>query len=132
MSDIPLNPAASAASRRTALKFLGAGGGAVAASALLAACNGAQSNSGAGSGTGNFPSTPAWKFVFINHVTTNSFFNPTKTGLADAAKLLGLPEPQWTGDTDGNVANMASAFSTAINGNADGIAIALTDNNAFI
>lgn len=124
---------ADATSRRRALKFLGAGGGAVAASALLAACNGVQGGTGgSSSGTGNFPGTPAWRFVFINHVTTNSFFNPTRTGLADAAKLLGLPEPQWTGSTEGNVAEMANAFSTAVNGGADGIAIALTDNNAFV
>lgn len=123
----------SVTSRRTALKFLGAGGGAVAASALLAACNGVQGNSANNSaGGGAFPSTPPWKFVFINHVTTNSFFNPTRTGLADAAKLLGLPEPQWTGSAEGNVAEMASAFSTAINAGADGIAIALTDSNAFV
>ncbi|WP_246127545.1 sugar ABC transporter substrate-binding protein [Amycolatopsis rhizosphaerae] len=120
-----------AASRRTLLKVFGAGGGAVAASALLAACNGVQ-NKTSSAGAGAFPATGAWRFVFINHVTTNSFFVPTKNGMADAAKLLGLPEPQWTGSAEGNVAEMASAFSTAINGNADGIAIALTDSNAFV
>jgi simple sugar transport system substrate-binding protein len=119
-------------SRRTALRFLGAGGGAAAAGALLAACNSVQQQGSGAKGTGNFPSTPQWKFVFVNHVTTNSFFVPTRTGLADAAALLGLPEPQWTGDENGNVSGMASAFDTAINGNADGIAIALTDNNAFV
>ena len=116
--------------RRDTLRWLGAGGTAAAAAAALAACS---SGSGSASGgAGNFPSTPAWRFVFINHVTTNSFFIPTRQGLADAAKLLGLPTPQWTGDENGNVANMATAFDTAINGGADGIAIALTDSNAFI
>jgi simple sugar transport system substrate-binding protein len=118
-------------SRRDSLKWLGVGGGAVAAGALLAACNGVTS-SGASGGVGDFPATPAWKFVFINHVTTNSFFIPTRNGLADAAKMLGLSTPQWAGDENGNVANMASAFDTAISGGADGIAIALTDSNAFI
>ncbi|HET6504202.1 MAG TPA: sugar ABC transporter substrate-binding protein [Amycolatopsis sp.] len=134
MSDDKLSRSADtpASSRRTALKFLGAGGGAVAASALLAACNGVQGGASSSSGVGAFPSTPGWRFVFINHVTTNSFFNPTRTGLADAAKLLGLPTPQWTGPTDGNVADMANAFSTAINGGVDGIAVSLTDNNAFV
>jgi simple sugar transport system substrate-binding protein len=122
---------ASGFSRRDGLKWLGMGGGAVAASALLAACKGATDTS-ASSGVGNFPATPAWKFVFINHVTTNSFFIPTRNGLADAAKMLGLPAPQWTGDENGNVANMASDFDTAISGGADGIAIALTDSTAFI
>jgi simple sugar transport system substrate-binding protein len=134
MSDDKLSRSADtqASSRRTALKFLGAGGGAVAASALLAACNGVQGGASSSSGVGAFPSTPGWRFVFINHVTTNSFFNPTRTGLADAAKLLGVPTPQWTGPTDGNVADMANAFSTAINGGVDGIAVSLTDNNAFV
>jgi simple sugar transport system substrate-binding protein len=127
-----MSDAQAATSRRSALKFLGAGGGAVAASALLTACNGVQQTASSGGAGGAFPSTPAWRFVFINHVTTNSFFVPTKNGLTDAAKLLGLPTPQWTGSTEGNVSEMANAFSTAVNGNADGIAIALTDNNAFI
>jgi simple sugar transport system substrate-binding protein len=126
-----MSDAHAATSRRAALKFIGAGGGAVAASALLTACNGVQGNTASG-GAGAFPSTPAWQFAFINHVTTNSFFVPTKNGMSDAAKLLGLPDPQWTGSTEGNVSEMANAFSTAINANVAGIAIALTDNNAFV
>src|SRR4051812_32049507 len=118
-------------SRRTALKYLGMGGGTVAASALLAACTGVQEAQNGGK-SGPFPSTPPWRFVFVNHVTTNSFFVPTRTGLADAASLLGIPEPQWTGSENGNVSQMASAMETAINSNAHGIAIALTDNNAFV
>lgn len=118
-------------SRRNTLKFLGAGGGAAAASALLAAC-GAAAPKASGGGIGNFPSTPKWKFVFINHVTTNSFFVPTRNGLSDAAAVLGLPTPQWTGSETGDVSEMVSAFDSAINGGADGIAIALTDNAAFV
>lgn len=119
-------------SRRNALKYLGMGGGAVAASGLLSACAGVQDTPESEGGTGNFPNTPQWRFVFVNHVTTNSFFVPTRTGLADAAALLGLEEPQWTGSENGNVAQMASAFSTAVNSDADGIAVALTDDNAFV
>src|SRR2546428_13851480 len=105
----------STASRRSALKFLGAGGATAAAGALLAACNSAQNassnNSNQGpAGVGKFPKTPGWKFVFVNHVTTNSFFVPTRTGLADAAAMLGLPEPQWTGSEKGNVPEMAAAM----------------------
>ncbi|WP_394846967.1 sugar ABC transporter substrate-binding protein [Pendulispora brunnea] len=120
----------SLASRRTALKLFGAGG----AGALLAACKGAASENlaNAQKSVGSFPSTPGWKFVFVNHVTTNSFFVPTRNGLTDAAALLGLPTPQWTGSQSGNVAEMVNAFDTAINSGADGIAVALTDNNAFI
>jgi simple sugar transport system substrate-binding protein len=118
-------------SRRSALKVLGMGG---AASALLAACSSVQEgqNNNNANGVGKFPKTPEWKFVFVNHVTTNSFFVPTRTGLLDAAALLGLPDPQWTGSENGNVAQMASAMDTAINGGAHGIAVALTDNNAFV
>lgn len=121
-------------SRRTALKYLGAGGGVAAAGSLLAACAGVQQSQGGQSGnkTGNFPDTPDWKFVFVNHVTTNSFFVPTKTGMADAAALLGIPEPQWTGSANGNATEMANAMETAITSKADGIAIALTDNSAFV
>jgi len=117
------------ASRRTALKVLGMGG---AASALLAACTGVQEGQNSNTGAGRFPKTPDWKFVFINHVTTNSFFVPTRTGCADAAALLGLPEPQWTGSENGNVTEMASAMDTAVNSGVPGIAVALTDNNAFV
>jgi simple sugar transport system substrate-binding protein len=120
-----------ATSRRTALKYLGVGGGALAASALLAACTGVQQAQNGGK-SGPFPGTPGWRFVFVNHVTTNSFFVPTRSGLADAAALLGVPEPQWTGSENGNVAQMASAMETAINSKADGIAVALTDDNAFV
>jgi simple sugar transport system substrate-binding protein len=119
-------------SRRSALRVFGAGGGAVAASALLAACSGVQEQQQQPGGKGNFPGSQEWRFVFVNHVTTNSFFVPTRTGLADAAALLGIPEPQWTGSENGNATQMASAMETAINGNAHGIAIALTDNDAFV
>jgi simple sugar transport system substrate-binding protein len=127
----------STASRRSALKFLGAGGATAAAGALLAACNSVQNANGNNSnqgpaGVGKFPKTPGWKFVFVNHVTTNSFFVPTRTGLADAAAMLGLPEPQWTGSEKGNVPEMSAAMKTAVDNGADGIAIALTDNSAFV
>jgi simple sugar transport system substrate-binding protein len=120
-----------ASSRRAVLKYLGAGGGMVAASAALAACTGVQQAQNGGR-SGPFPGNPGWRFVFVNHVTTNSFFVPTRSGLADAASLLGVPEPQWTGSENGNVAQMASAMETAINSKVDGIAVALTDDHAFV
>src|SRR5690242_5955559 len=125
-------PAAGTTSRRTALKQLGLGGGAVAATALLSACTSVQNGPNNNTSSGPFPGTLGWRFVFVNHVTTNSFFVPTRARLADAAALLGVPEPQWTGSENGNVAQMASAMETAITGKADGIAVALTDNNAFV
>jgi ABC-type sugar transport system substrate-binding protein len=39
---------------------------------------------GAGGSGGNFPDTPEWNFVFVNHVTTNPFFVPTQYGIEDA------------------------------------------------
>src|SRR3954451_24170680 len=131
MGVTPMMSETGASSRRAVLKYLGAGGGMVAASAALAACTGVQQAQNGGK-SGPFPSTPQWRFVFVNHVTTNSFFVPTRSGLADAASLLGVPEPQWTGSENGNVAQMASAMETAINSKVDGIAVALTDNNALV
>ncbi len=119
------------ASRRGLLKQLLAGGGAAATASLLAACTSGHNASGS-SGTGNFASTPKWKFVFVNHVTTNSFFVPTRYGLEDAAVLLGINTPQWTGSEHGVVSEMVSAFETAVSGGADGIAVALTDSSAFV
>ena len=120
-----------APSRRSLLRGLGLGGGAAAAASLLSACSSSHTSTGTGA-VGAFPATPKWKFVFVNHVTTNSFFIPTRSGLADAAAMLGLPTPQWTGSETGDVSEMKSAFETAISSGADGIAIPLTDNSAFI
>src|SRR3712207_2383615 len=44
---------------------------------------------GAGGSGGNFPDTPEYNFVFVNHVTTNPFFVPTQYGIEDAQALLG-------------------------------------------
>lgn len=118
-------------SRRNMFTMLGAGGGVAAASMLLSACGAAANQTGSGA-VGNFPTTPKWKFVFVNHVTTNSFFVPTRNGLADAAAALGIAQPQWVGSETGDVSEMVSQFDSAINGGADGIAIPLTDNSAFI
>ena len=57
---------------------------------LLSGCRreAAQQAGGAG-GAGNFPKTPEYNFVFVNHVTTNSFFVPPQYGIEDADALLG-------------------------------------------
>jgi simple sugar transport system substrate-binding protein len=80
---------------------------------------------------GAFPKTPAWKFWFVNHVTTNAFFTPTQYGLADAAALLGLPTPSWGGSTNSVVSQMVSYFDTAVAASADGIALAAISATAF-
>ena len=74
---------------------------------------------------------PSYKFTFVNHVTTNTFFTPTKYGIADAATLLGIPTPLWTGSTDSIVSQMVTAFDQAIAAGVNGIAAALIDPVAF-
>jgi len=118
--------------RRNLLRGLGIGGGTAAAASLLAACTSSHNSTTASAGAGSFPTTPKWKFVFVNHVTTNSFFVPTRYGMQDAAALLGLPTPQWTGSEGGVVSEMVNAMQTAISGGAAGIAIPLTDTAAFV
>jgi simple sugar transport system substrate-binding protein len=118
--------------RRTALT----GGAAGLVATALAACGSSDSNSSkaqSGGGTpasGIFKSSKKMKFVFVNHVTTNPFFVPTRYGAEDACKLLGCTY-QWTGSENSNVGEMVNAFNTAVTGGADGIAVALVDLKAF-
>jgi simple sugar transport system substrate-binding protein len=120
--------------RRKLLTGTGLVSATAAASALLAACSSTSSSgstSTASSAAGNFPSTPPWKFTFVNHVTTNPFFVPTQYGLADAAALLGLPKPAWTGSENSSVPEMVSATNAAISSKANGIALAVISTTAF-
>ena len=127
-----------ALTRRRLLTGAGLTSASLAASALLAGCSGSSSGAaakkGSGSavaaGSGDFPKTPKWKFVFVCHVTTNPFFTPTQYGAADACALLGA-KFQWTGSEDAIVAEMVNATNTAISGKADGLAIAVVDKSAF-
>ena len=118
--------------RRRLLGGIGLTSASLAASALLAACsnNDNKSDNAAATSAGDFPSTPKWKFVFVNHVTTNPFFTPTQYGAQDACALLNC-EFQWTGSKDSIVAEMVNAMNTAISAKADGIALAVVDKNAF-
>ncbi|HUA77162.1 MAG TPA: sugar ABC transporter substrate-binding protein, partial [Acetobacteraceae bacterium] len=79
---------------------------------------------------GPFPSHPRWRFVFVNHVTTNPFFVPTQYGIHDACALLGC-DYQWTGSEISDVAQMVNAMDAAISGRADAIAVALVDPKGF-
>jgi simple sugar transport system substrate-binding protein len=114
--------------RRRLLAGTGLASASLAATGLLAACSG--DDTAAAGAIGNFPKTPNWKFVFINHVTTNPFFTPTQYGAEDACKLLGCSF-QWTGSANSVVAEMVNATNTAISGKADGLAIAVVDKTAF-
>ncbi|HEY8558003.1 MAG TPA: sugar ABC transporter substrate-binding protein [Actinomycetes bacterium] len=119
--------------RRRLLGGIGLTSASLAASALLAACTNNDNKSGdsaSATAVGDFPSTPKWKFVFVCHVTTNSFFTPTQYGAQDACALLNC-EFQWTGSKDSIVAEMVNATKTAISAKADGIALAVVDKNAF-
>jgi simple sugar transport system substrate-binding protein len=114
--------------RRRLLAGTGLFSAAAASSALLAAC-GSSTTSSAG-GIGNFPSTPKWKFAFVNHVTTNPFFVPTQYGAADACALLGTSYT-WTGSQTSSVPEMVSATNAAISAKADGLAVAVISSTAF-
>ncbi|MBO0831689.1 MAG: substrate-binding domain-containing protein [Actinobacteria bacterium] len=107
--------------RRRLLKGAGLVSASAAASALLAACS-SSGNAAAAGAAGNFPKVPAWKFWFVNHVTTNLFFVPTQFGMSDAAALLGIPKPNWGGSQGSIPAEMVNYMKTAIAGNANGIA----------
>jgi simple sugar transport system substrate-binding protein len=127
-------------SRRKLLTGTGLVSATAAASALLAACT-SSSNSSNGSVkitessaaavAGNFPKTPAWKFYFVNHVTTNAFFTPTQYALSDAAALLGLPTPVWGGSNNSVISQMVANFDTAVAAGAAGIALAAISSTAF-
>jgi simple sugar transport system substrate-binding protein len=116
--------------RRTALTGVAAGG----VSTLLEACGGGgTTSSSASSGSLSnevFGSHKSYKFVVVNHVTTNSFFVPTQYGIADACKLLGCTY-EWTGSESSNVNQMINSINTAVTSGADGIAVALIDLHAF-
>jgi simple sugar transport system substrate-binding protein len=115
-------------SRRALLRAAGA---TAAAGAFAAYGHGRVSARGRAPAAGNFPETPAWQFVFVNHVTTNPFWPPTIYGLEDASAMLGIPTPQWTGSESADVGEMVNAFEAAIAGGANGIAVALVDLEAF-
>src|SRR5271169_2258126 len=114
--------------QRTALTGVAAGS----VGTLLSACGSSSSSSASGSSSSDsiFGSHPSYKFVVVNHVTTNSFFVPTQYGIQDACKLLGCSY-QWTGSESSNVGQMVTAMNTAISSGADGIAVALIDLHAF-
>jgi len=111
--------------RRTALT----GAGAAAAAMAIEACGGG-STSAQGDAADIFGTQPEYKFTFVNHVTTNPFFVPTKYGADDACKLLGC-EYQWTGSQSSNVNEMVNAMNSAITAGVDGIAVSLVDLTAF-
>ena len=116
--------------RRTALT----GGAAGLAAYVMSACDlGGDDDSdaqGGGNSSDVFGDQKKMRFAFINHVTTNPFFVPTRYGADDACKLLNCSY-QWTGSESSNVNEMVNAFNSAISSKVDGIAVALVDLKAF-
>jgi simple sugar transport system substrate-binding protein len=118
-----------AITRRAALT----GGAAGLVSTIIAACGGGGNKPSSADGTpasGVFEAPKKYKFVFVNHVTTNPFFVPTKYGAEDACKLLDCTY-QWTGSESSNVGEMVNSVNSAISSKADGIAVSLVDRKAF-
>jgi simple sugar transport system substrate-binding protein len=117
--------------RRRLLAGTGLVSATAAASALLAACGSTKAGAAGKTGAGDFPKVPAWQFWFVNHVTTNTFFVPTQYGFADAAALLGLPTPKWTGSTNSIASQMVAQIDAAIAAKAAGIATTLVNSTSF-
>jgi simple sugar transport system substrate-binding protein len=118
--------------RRRLIEGTGLVSASAAAAALLAACSSSGSSATATkNAAGKFPTTPAWTFWYVNHVTTNPFFVPTQYGFSDAAALLGLPTPKWGGSQNSLASEMVSYFNTAISAKAAGIAYAGIDATSF-
>ncbi len=117
----------SEASRRALMRAAAFAAAAGSAGGLL----GAASPARAQAASNPFPNHPRWRFVFVNHVTTNPFFVPTQYGIQDACALLGC-DYQWTGSTTSNAGEMVNAMDTAIAGKADAIAVSLVDQQAFV
>lgn len=114
--------------RRTALT----GGAAGLAAVLLEACGGSNST-GTPTAKGATSSSPVstifgvkggYRFTFVNHATSDTFFAPTVNGIQDACQLLNCSY-SWTGSNSSNVGQMADAIKTAVSAGVDGIATTL-------
>ena len=73
---------------------------------------------------------PRWRFVFVNHATTNPFFVPARYGIADASSMFGVA-CEWRGSKQSDVAEMVAAMDRAINARVDGIAVSVIDPGSF-
>ena len=104
--------------------------GSGAAALSLAALNGIGIKPAHAATAAMLPSHPKWKFVFVNHVTTNPFFVPTQYGIADACAAFDCSW-QWTGSQTSVASEMVNAFNAAIAARADAIAVSLVDLHAF-
>ncbi len=114
--------------RRALLRNAALGGALASVPFLMEACS--NSAGSQGGGVGQYPATKRYNFVFVNHVTTNPFFVPTRYGIEDANAILNCTY-QWTGSETSNVSEMLDAMNTAISRKVDGIAVSIVDPTAF-
>jgi simple sugar transport system substrate-binding protein len=121
-------------SRRRLLRAAALGGSALSLSSILGALGpnlDIPAEAAAALKDPHFPPPhPRWKFVFVNHVTSNPFFVPTVYGIQDACNILGCTY-QWTGSERSLVSEMVDAMNAAIAAHADGIAVSIIDPHAF-
>ena len=113
--------------RAAVLKWLGV----AAAGGALPAALAREAGAAVTSPTGSFLRPhPRWRFVFVNHATTNPFFVPTRFGIQDACSLVGA-RYAWTGSRSSDVGQMVKAMRLAIREHAAGIAVSLIEPTAF-
>ncbi|MDQ6839542.1 MAG: hypothetical protein M3137_14760 [Actinomycetota bacterium] len=96
------NDEVASSTRRRFLQGAGLGGFGLAAAGLGACGSTTKGAPATNGGRGRFPTTPQFNWVFVNHVTTNSFFQATQYGAADACSLTGC-KYQWTGSETSDV-----------------------------
>ncbi|HEY9292588.1 MAG TPA: substrate-binding domain-containing protein [Microlunatus sp.] len=118
-------------SRRRMLRNAGVlGVGIPALTGLLNACSDDGGNSGSGGGGGPYPDHDKYKFTLVNHVTTNSFFTPTRYGADDACEILGCSY-SWSGSENSIVSEMVNAMNSAVTAKSAGIGVPVIDKTAF-
>jgi len=112
--------------RRTALT----GGAAALTAALLEACGSAGGTTTAAAAVSSSPIASifgvkrGYRFTFVNHATTDTFFTATVNGVQDACQLLDCSY-EWTGSRSSSAAQMAMAITAAVTAGVDGIATSL-------
>lgn len=104
--------------------------GAAALAPMLAAAAALRPGVARAADAAPFPTHPRWKFVFVNHVTTNPFFVPTQYGIQDACGTLGC-DYQWSGSANADIGEMVNAMNAAIASKASAIATCIVDPHAF-
>ena len=118
-------------SRRRFLRWAGAAAVGTSGYAGLTAALGAENASAKTlAHEAAFASHPKYRFVMVNHVTTNSFFTATIYGIQDACAITGCSY-QWTGSNNSIAGQMVSSINSAIAAKASGIGCCLINDTTF-